>query len=65
MREAWKRSSPELSADELGQVIKLVGRSPRVYQPGTLDALKQHRTSISLQPPGYSVGKIGPKETHA
>jgi hypothetical protein len=41
----------ELSAIEVEQVIKLVGRSPRVYPPGTLDALKQRRTSISLQPP--------------
>ena len=31
---------PKLSAAELGQVIKLVGRSPRVYPPGTLDVLK-------------------------
>jgi hypothetical protein len=38
---------PKLSAAELEQVIKLVGRSPRVYPPGTLDALKQRRTSIS------------------
>jgi hypothetical protein len=45
---------PKLSAVELEQVIKLVGRSPSVYPPGTLDALKQHRTSISLQPPGDS-----------
>ena len=36
---------PKLSAAELEQVIVLVGRSPRVYPPGTLDALKQRRTS--------------------
>ena len=29
---------PRLSAAELEQVIKLVGRSPRVYPPGTLEA---------------------------
>jgi hypothetical protein len=45
---------PKLSAAELEQVIKLVGRSPSVYPPGTLDALKQWRTSISPQPPGDS-----------
>jgi hypothetical protein len=45
---------PKLSAGELEQVIKLVGRSQSTYPPGTLDALKQHRTSISLQPPGDS-----------
>jgi hypothetical protein len=39
---------PKLSAAELEQVIKLVGRSPSVYPPGTLDALKQWRTSIPL-----------------
>ena len=42
---------PKLSAAELEQVIKLVGRSPRVYPPGTLDALKQRRASASPQPP--------------
>lgn len=42
--------APKLSAVELEQVIKLVGRSPRLYSPGTLDALKQ-RTSPSPQPP--------------
>jgi hypothetical protein len=44
----------ELTTVELEQVIKLVGRSPRVYPPGTLDALKQWRTSISPQLPGDS-----------
>ena len=43
--------APELSVAELEQVIKLVGRSPSVYPPGTLDALKQRRTSTSTQPP--------------
>ena len=38
-----KEIAAELSAAELEQVIKLVGRSPRVYPPGTLDALKQRR----------------------
>jgi hypothetical protein len=42
---------PKLSAIELEQVIKLVGRSPRIYPPGTLDALKQRRSSPSPQPP--------------
>ena len=36
---------PELSAAELEQVIKLVGRSPRVYPPGTLEALKSKRNA--------------------
>ena len=35
----------ELSAAELEQVIVLVGRSPRVYPPGTLDALKSKRNA--------------------
>jgi hypothetical protein len=33
----------ELSAAELEQVIKLVERSPRVYPPGTLEALRSKR----------------------
>ena len=37
---------PKLSAVELGHVIKLVGRSPCVYPPGTLDALKQRRALV-------------------
>jgi hypothetical protein len=36
---------PKLSAAELDQVIKLVGRSPRVYPPGTLEALKSKRNA--------------------
>ncbi len=46
--------APELSATELEQVIKLVGRSPRVYAPGTLDALKQRRALVSPVPPQRS-----------
>jgi hypothetical protein len=45
---------PKLGAAELEQVIKLVGRSQSTYPPGTLDALKQRRTSISPQPSGDS-----------
>jgi hypothetical protein len=44
----------ELSALELEQVIKLVGRSPRVYPPGTLDALKQRRALVLPEPPRRS-----------
>ena len=40
-----KEIVPELSAAELEQVIMLVGRSPRVYPPGTLDALKSKRNA--------------------
>ena len=45
---------PSLSAAELEQVIVLVGRSPRVYPPGTLDALKQRRALVSPVPPQRS-----------
>jgi hypothetical protein len=45
---------PKLSAAELEQVIKLVGRSPRVYPPGTLDALKHRRALVSPEPPQQS-----------
>ena len=40
-----KEIAAELSAAELEQVIKLVGRSPRVYPPGTLEALKSKRNA--------------------
>jgi len=54
-RLSWSKSIvPKLSAVELEQVIKLVGRSPRVYPPDTLDTLKQRRTSTSPQPPSVS-----------
>jgi hypothetical protein len=46
--------APKLSAAELEQVIKLVRRSPRVYPPGTLDALKQPRAFGSPEPPRRS-----------
>ena len=45
---------PSLSAAELEQVIVLVGRSPRVYPPGTLDALKQRKALVSPEPPRRS-----------
>ena len=45
---------PSLSAAELEQVIVLVGRSPRVYPPGTLDALKQRKALVSPEPPQRS-----------
>jgi hypothetical protein len=45
---------PSLSAAELEQVIVLVRRSPRVYPPGTLDALKQRRALVSPVPPQRS-----------
>jgi hypothetical protein len=44
----------ELTAVELEQVIKLVGRSPRVYPPGTLDALKHWGALVSPEPPQQS-----------
>ena len=34
---------PELDPAELENVILLVGRSPRLYAPGTLEALEQRR----------------------
>ena len=44
----------KLSTVELEQVIKLVGRSPRVYPPGTLDELKQRRALVLPEPPQRS-----------
>src|SRR5262249_52242003 len=45
--------APKLTAVELEQG-KLVGRSPRVYPPGTLDALKKRRALVSPEPPQQS-----------
>jgi len=54
-RLSWSKSIvPKLSAVELEQVIKLVGRSPRVCPPGTLDALKQRKALVSPEPPSDS-----------
>ena len=40
---------PQLSPPELEKVIELVGRSPRLYPRGILEALEQHK---SLPQPG-------------
>jgi hypothetical protein len=40
----------KLSASELAQVIALVGRSPRLYPPGTLHGLESHRAGLPPQP---------------
>jgi hypothetical protein len=37
--------APQLSAVELEQTIVLVGRSPRLYAPGTLEALESKRAT--------------------
>jgi len=42
---------PQLALGELDKVIVLVGRSPRLYAPGTLEALKRARSSPALTPP--------------
>ena len=49
-----KEIAAELSAAEHEQVIKLVGRSPRAYPPGTLDALKQRRALVLPELPRRS-----------
>jgi hypothetical protein len=40
----------KLRPDELGHVIRLVGRCPSCYPPRTLDALKSHRQVPSPEP---------------
>jgi hypothetical protein len=52
----------KLGAVELEQVIKLVGRSPRIYPPGTLDALKQRKTLVSPQPSDSVPSNISAKK---
>ena len=54
IREASTRSRPSSAPAELEQVIQLVSRSPRVYPPGTLDALKHRRALVSPEPPKRS-----------
>ncbi len=41
----------KLSPVELEQVIKIVGRSPRGYPPGSYDALKGKKNLAQPQPP--------------
>ena len=42
--------TPKLKVGELEQVIKLVGRSPSCYPPGTLEALKCRRPTPAPEP---------------
>ena len=53
--------APQLSAVELGQVIVLVGRNPRLYPPGLLDALEQQR-SFPASTPAESLPHAAVKE---
>ena len=47
--------APQLSAAELEKVIELVGRSPRLYPRGILEALGQHKSSPASAPIAQSV----------
>jgi hypothetical protein len=47
--------APQLSAPELEQVINLVDRNPRLYPPGTVQALKQRRDLTAPTPPAESL----------
>ena len=44
----------KLRREELGHVIRLVGRCPSCYPPGTLDALKSRRPAPSPEPSAAS-----------
>jgi hypothetical protein len=46
---------PQLSPLELEKVIELVGRSPRLYPRGILEALDQHKSSPGSAPRAQSV----------
>ena len=50
-REEVDEIVAKLSPVELEQVIKIVGRSPRGYAPGALEALKGKRNSAQPQRP--------------
>jgi hypothetical protein len=55
----------KLRPGELEQVIKLVGRNPGCYPPGTLDALKGRRNVLPPAPPMASVPtQAAPKQPH-
>src|ERR1700759_545398 len=47
--------APQLTATELGQGIVLVGRSPRLYARGTLEALESRRAMP--HPPPAEIGR--------
>jgi hypothetical protein len=47
--------APQLSPPELEKVIELVGRSPRLYPRGILEALDQHKSSPASAPITQSV----------
>jgi hypothetical protein len=47
--------APQLSATELEQVIKLVGRSPRLYARGMLEAFEQRKSWLAPTPPAESL----------
>ena len=51
-----------LTPTELEQVIKIVGRSPRGYPPGALDALKGKRNLAQPQPPIERLSRNGALE---
>jgi hypothetical protein len=46
---------PQLSLLELEKVIELVGRSPRLYPRGILEALDRHRSLLATAPIAQSV----------
>ena len=46
---------PQLSPLELEKVIELVGRSPRLYPRGILEALDQRRGLLAPTPPAESL----------
>jgi hypothetical protein len=56
--------TPQLSATELDQVITLVGRSPRLYPRGILEALERRR-SLTASAPTQSVQPNGSAKEEA
>jgi hypothetical protein len=46
---------PQLGPAELEKVIELVGRSPRLYPPGILEALHLQRSLLASPQPAESV----------
>ena len=49
------KSLPNFAPTELEKVIVLVGRSPRLYARGTLEALEQRKSWLAPTPPAESL----------
>ena len=61
-RRSLSEILPALTAAEVEQLIKLVGRCPRGYPPGALDELKRWKSSLSPPPSQSAPTNLAAKE---